>query len=93
MSKGKTNNDSETTVFKNEFPNAPGMIGTRSGMKLMPTPCRSIIYRIGVKLGIIPATTFVNMVVFQDRLFIATNYGVFWKDDKDVFHPMRFENE
>lgn len=80
-------------MHKNFFPSTSGFMGTRSGIKPIPNPRRSIFYRLGVKLGLIPQTTFINMVVFQDRLFVATNYGVFWKDDKDVFHPLRFENE
>ena len=82
---------SETT--KNFFPKVCGLIGTRSGIKRMPNPSRNIFYRLAVKVGLIPQTTFVNMIVHQDRLYIATNHGVFWKDSNDVFHPVRFEND
>lgn len=80
-------------AFKNFSPKMDCMIGKRSGPKRIPNPSRNIFYRLAIKIGFIPQTTFINMVVHKDRLFIATNYGVFWKDDKDVFHPVRFENE
>lgn len=73
------------------FPKSSHMMGTRSGIKRVPNPSRSIFYRLCATLGLIPKTTFINMVVFDNRLFIATNHGVFWKDEKDVFHPLRFE--
>ena len=79
--------------IKNTFPKMGCTMGVRSGLKAIPNPSRSLFYRIGVKLGLIPETTFVSMAVYQDRLFVATNYGVFWKDDKDVFHPLKFENK
>lgn len=80
-------------AFKNVFPKMDCVMGTRSGIRSIPNPSRNIFYRLAVALGLIPKTTFINMVVFKDRLYIATNYGVFLKDDKDVFHPMRFEND
>lgn len=79
--------------FKNFFPNPKGLIGTRSGVKRMPNPSRGIFYRIGVKLGFIPETTFINLIIFNGILFAATNYGVFYKDEKDVFHPLKFEDK
>lgn len=83
----------EVKAFKNSFPKSDCMMQTRSGLKKIPNPSRNIFYRFAVKIGLIPQTTFINMVVYKDRLFIATNYGVFWKDDTDVFHPVRFEND
>lgn len=80
-------------VFKNFFPNPSGLVGRHSGIKRMSNPSRNIFYRLAVKIGLIPQTTFVNMIVFQDKLYIGTNQGVFWKDDEDVFHPVRFESE
>jgi hypothetical protein len=76
--------------FKNFLPSPCGVIDTRPGFKAMPLPNSGLFHRIGVKLGIIPEVTYINMIIFEDSLFVATNYGVFRKDENDVFHPLKF---